>query len=63
MYYELIYSTKFEKLDENDEVLNLQKIHKKKRENLNNCTLIKDIESTILKKESGATGTLQRLVE
>lgn len=63
MYYELLYSAKFEKLDENDEILNLQKIIKKKQENLNNCTFIKDIESTILKKESGATGTLQHLVE
>lgn len=61
MYYELLYSTKFEKLNENDEILNLQK--NKKQENLNNCTFIKNMESTISKKESGATGTLQRLVE
>jgi hypothetical protein len=35
MYYELLYSTKFENLDENDEILNLQKMHKKKQKNLN----------------------------
>ena len=47
MYYELLYSTKFENLEENDEIINLQKIYKKKQKNLNNCTFIKDTESTI----------------
>lgn len=47
MYYELLFSTKFENLDENDEILNLQKMHKKKQKNLNNFTFIKDIEYTI----------------